>query len=104
MAAEKHQRLYGEGAKDSDRRRPGQKDYDRIIYSSAFLRLAGVTQVVHVSDGCVVHNRLTHSLKVARIARGLAQRLQGEQKEAAEAVQLDPDCVECAALAHDIGH
>ena len=104
MASDKHQRLHKDVTKPTDHRRPGQRDYDRIIYSSAFLRLAGVTQVVHVSDGCVVHNRLTHSLKVARIGRGLAERLVVEQKEAAEAVNLDPDCVECAALAHDIGH
>jgi len=67
----------------------GQSDHDRIIYSTAFLRLAGATQVVH-------------SLKVARIGRGLAESPVVGQKEAAKAVNLDPDCVECAASAHDI--
>jgi dGTPase len=73
------------------------KDHERIVYSSEFRRLAGVTQVFGTSEGHVFHNRLTHSIKAAQIARSIAMRpaLQG---------RVDPDVVEAATLAHDLGH
>lgn len=50
------------------------------------------------------HNRLTHSLKVAQIARRIAQRTLKEN-DADENLTMDlPDVVEAAALAHDLGH
>lgn len=82
-----------------------QRDRDRILYSSAFRRLAGVTQVVGASEGFIFHNRLTHSLKVAQLGRRIAEKLIREQPElAAEGVPVDPDVVEAAGLAHDLGH
>src|SRR5947209_5807479 len=89
-----------------DTRTESQRDRDRILYSSAFPRLGGVTQVVSASEGLIIHNRLTHTLKVAQVARRLAERLRaktsGEVIEAAGG--LDPDVAEAAALAHDLGH
>ncbi len=74
---------------------PFRVDRDRIAASPFFSRLAGVTQVVSpAGTGLLVHNRLTHSLAVAQVARALAERLIG----------ADPDVVEAAALAHDLGH
>lgn len=70
------------------------------MYSTAFRRLANVTQVVGPLEGYVFHNRLTHSLEVAQIARRLVEKLQGTREGRA----LDADLVEAAALAHDIGH
>ncbi len=88
-----------------DQRRPYQKDRDRILYTEAFRRLAGVTQVVSPSEGHVFHNRLTHTLEVAQIARRLAENLlRTEQGLADTHGGLDPDVVESAALAHDLGH
>jgi len=55
------------GPKKGDGRTPAQRDRDRILYSSAFRRLAEVTQVVAASSGYVFHNRLTHSLQVAQV-------------------------------------
>lgn len=82
-----------------------QRDRDRILYSSAFRRLAGVTQVVGPIEGHVFHNRLTHTLEVAQIARRLAERLVEAQKDRAQELGgIDPDVVEAAALIHDLGH
>jgi dGTPase len=92
-------------------RTEAQRDRDRILYSSAFLRLGHVTQVVAPQSGYTFHSRLTHSLKVAQVARGLAQRLitlneQGDLDAASSALVecLDEDATEAAALAHDLGH
>ncbi len=93
------------GDKPGDDRASFQVDRDRIIYCSAFRRLAQVTQVVSAQEGHVFHNRLTHSLKVAQVARRLAERLVARQPDiAAKIGGIDPDVVEAAALAHDLGH
>lgn len=87
---------------EEDKRSPGQRDRDRILYSPSFRRLAGVTQVVCPLEGHVFHNRLTHTLEVAQIARRLAEYLKDDPL-AAKAGGIDPDVVEAAALAHDLG-
>ena len=93
------------GSSDQDARSAAEIDRDRIIYTSALARLAQVTQVVSPSEGHVFHNRLTHTIEVAQVARRLAQRL---AKAHAETVDkhggLDPDITEACALAHDLGH
>lgn len=88
-----------------DPRNPYQRDRDRVLYSPEFRRLSGVTQVASAGEGDVFHNRLTHSLKVAQVGRRLAERLLKDCKDDADAWGgLDPDVVETAALAHDLGH
>lgn len=55
----------------------------------------------------MTHNRLTHSLKVAQVGRSLAENLlqQSTSREVANRLGgLEPDVVESAALAHDLGH
>lgn len=92
---------------DPDRRTAGQHDRDRILYSSAFRRLSGITQVASPTELFPVHNRLIHSLKVAQVGRSLAQRLLDQPRFSDSIRQiggLDPDVVEAAALAHDLGH
>jgi dGTPase len=104
-AADRYARRHGAGA--SDQRGAGQRDRDRILYSSAFKRLNGVTQVVAASEGTIFHNRLTHSLKVAQLGRRLAEHLcsQPAEREKADAWGgLDPEVVDAAGLAHDLGH
>jgi dGTPase len=84
-----------------------QRDRDRVLYSSAFKRLAHVTQVTASETGLTFHSRLTHSLKVAQFARRLAERLKrgGDEGPAARAIEaLDAEAAEAAALAHDLGH
>jgi dGTP triphosphohydrolase len=55
---------------DSDRRSAFARDRDRIIYSTAFRRLAGKTQVVAAGEFGLFHTRLTHSIKVAQLGPG----------------------------------
>jgi dGTPase len=91
---------------DSDVRSPFQRDRDRILYCDYFRRLAGVTQVASAVEGGVFHNRLTHSLKVAQVARRLAELLLHKYLSEWPDLHncLNPDVVEAAALAHDLGH
>ena len=49
------------------------RDYDRIIFSSAFRRLQNKTQVFPMPGPVFVHNRLTHSLEVASVGRSLGK-------------------------------
>jgi dGTPase len=104
----RNQRFSIEPDKVFEVRSHAQRDRDRLLYSSAFRRLAGVTQVVSADeDRHLLHNRLTHSIKVAQIARRLAERLQQDEKQREIACHIggiDPDVVETAALAHDLGH
>src|SRR5580692_11359486 len=90
---------------EGDLRTRAQRDRDRLLYSSALRRLAEVTQVVSPGSGFVFHNRLTHTLQVAQVGRRLAERLiRLQSKEVAASEGLDPDVVEAACLAHDLGH
>lgn len=104
-----HQPQAGHGAHptSSDQRAPARRDRDRILYCSAFRRLSGITQVVAPTEQYPTHNRLTHTLKVAQVAHSLAENLllqPGNRRIAEAAGGLDPDVVESAALAHDLGH
>ena len=91
--------------KIGDVRSPFQRDRDRILYTSAFRRLAEVTQVIAADDAHVFHNRLTHSLEVAQVGRGLAESLLRNQSDLVEELGgVDPDVVEAACRAHDLGH
>ena len=89
---------------EGDSRSPAQKDRDRIIYTSAFRRLAEVTQVASPGDAHVFHNRLTHSLQVAQVGRSLAEKLRAGGAACDAIGGVDPDTVEAACLAHDLGH
>jgi dGTPase len=95
-------------------RSEAQRDRDRIVYSSAFQRLGGVTQVTASEPGHIFHTRLTHSVKVAQFARRSVERfrVQAEPGGAIElsegakrlASSLDPDAAEAVSLGHDLGH
>ncbi|MBT4989448.1 MAG: deoxyguanosinetriphosphate triphosphohydrolase [Rickettsiales bacterium] len=74
-------------------RSPFQRDRDRIIHCASFRRLEYKTQVFVNSEGDHFRTRLTHTLEVAQIARGIARRL-----------GVNVDLTETIALAHDLGH
>lgn len=88
-------------------RSPFHKDYDRIIFSSAFRRLDRKTQVHPLSENDHIHSRLTHSLEVACVGRSLGTRvgeaLQSQLPEAITPQDLGA-MVQAACLAHDIGN
>lgn len=64
-----------------------------------------MTQVVSAAEGYVFHNRLTHTLEVAQIARRQAEKLVAERAKLAHSLGgIDAEVVEAAALAHDLGH
>ncbi len=82
-------------------------DLERIRFSPYFSRLAAVTQVISQgAAGQVVHNRLTHTIKVTAVARAIATAIRSGA-DAALADELggcDPVVVQAAASAHDLGH
>ncbi|MGO7921975.1 dGTP triphosphohydrolase [Rhizobium ruizarguesonis] len=86
----------------TDQRDDFERDRDRILYSTAFHRLAGVTQVVRAGEQEVFHNRQQHTLKVAQIGRRLAQRCIVDYPQFTHSIHQE--VVEAACLAHDLGH
>lgn len=79
--------------KKEDLRPSFERDRARIIHSSAFRRLQGKTQIMSPGYLDFYRTRLTHSLEVAQISKGIALRL-----------GVEPSLVEAISLAHDIGH
>lgn len=74
-------------------RSPFSRDRDRILYSTAFLRLKDKTQVFMAKDRDYLRTRLTHTLEVSQIAKTIAI-----------ALGLNVELTEAIALGHDVGH
>ena len=86
-----------------------QRDYDRIIFSSPFRRMQNKTQVFPLPGSVFVHNRLTHSLEVARVGRSLGS-MYLENTESGQVEIENPlfqeigAVISAACLAHDMGN
>lgn len=79
-----------------------RRDFARLLHSPSFRRLQGKTQLFP-GETDFFRNRLTHSLEVAQVAKGIALKLNAS----IAAFRRDPinlDLVELAGLAHDLGH
>ena len=79
--------------KRREKRTEYQRDWERIIHSKSFRRLEDKAQIYTLSKGDHFRTRLTHTLEVTQIARGIAREL-----------NLNEDLVEAIALGHDLGH
>lgn len=105
------QRLGKEGTAPlpGEQRTEFQRDFDRLIFSSAFRRLQNKTQVFPLPGSVFVHNRLTHSLEVSSVGRSLgtdvARVLQERHPECCDVdFQSIASIVSAACLAHDMGN
>jgi dGTPase len=89
--------------RQEDHREEYERDRARVIHSSAFRRLQAKTQILGVLEGDFHRTRLTHSMEVAQIGRGLVLNL---QKKFPELNDLLPrlEQIETTGLAHDLGH
>ena len=96
-------------AERHDDRSEFKRDYDRLIFSSAFRRLQNKTQVFPLPGSIFVHNRLTHSLEVASVGMSIGNDI------SRRVIQKRPDLkdtlveeigtiVSAACLAHDLGN
>jgi dGTPase len=91
-----------------DDRSSFERDYDRVIFSAPFRRLAGKTQVHPMARNAKIHTRLTHSIEVASIGRGFTKKLVDLLKSKSD---LSPDgeaalpwVIQSACLVHDLGN
>ncbi len=99
-------------ASDESVRGEFQRDYDRIVFSSAFRRLQNKTQVMPMPESDFVHTRLTHSLEASVVGRSLGRIVGKNILERHPELVLEKniqeadfgDVVAAACLAHDIGN
>lgn len=85
-----------------------QRDYDRIIFSSAFRRMQDKTQVFPLAESDYVRTRLTHSLEAACVGRSLGTVIGASVVARHQLTELHASdvgaIVAAACLSHDIGN
>jgi len=95
---------FDEKRREEEYRSVFQISRDRILHTSAFRRLQGKTQVFLTGEYDFYRTRLTHSLEVSQIGRSICAALRHRSPHLGENHFIDPDLVEAACLAHDLGH
>lgn len=92
--------------KEGDIRTEWERDYARLVHSSAFRRLQSKTQVLGLGESDFYRTRLTHSMEVAQIGVGILKSLKHKHKNDTEIMQALPESalINSICLAHDIGH
>lgn len=109
-----NQARFGDNRKNydnSEARTAFQRDFDRIVFSSAFRRMHDKTQVFPIPKNDFVHNRLTHSLEVSCVGRSLGNMAgnhilenEKELKDSGITSDMFGNIVAAACLAHDLGN
>lgn len=94
----------GPDSQAKDWRHPFSRDYGRIVHSASFRRQQGKTQVFPGRESDFFRNRLTHSLEVAQIGEGIAEKLNYEYAEKLGKAGISGRLCATAGLVHDIGH
>ena len=97
------ERLSGNAAGE-DYRSTFQIDRDRVLHTPAFRSLQSKTQVFWSGEYDFYRTRLTHSLEVAQIGRGICDWLLKSSDFLHDGFQIDADLVEASCLSHDLGH
>ena len=92
------------GPRKTDYRSAFQIDRDRVIHAHAFRKLQSKTQVFLSGEYDFYRTRLTHSMEVAQIGRSICCYLESRGEPMRDDFHVDSDLVECACLAHDLGH
>jgi len=105
LTAERHGHVAESGSEIG--RSNFHKDHDRIVFSSAFRKLTGKTQVHPLAINDQIHTRLIHSIEVASVGRSLGLKV-GDRLKSDMPEWVFPDdigvIVQAACLAHDIGN
>ena len=86
-----------------DPRSSFERDRARVIHSAAFRRLQSKTQILGTSEGDFHRTRLTHSMEVAQISRGLLLVIEKNQPDVQELLPSSA-LLETICLSHDLGH
>ncbi len=94
----------GKEAFAQDTREPYQRDLGRIIHSASFRRLQTKTQVMGTGEGDFHRTRLTHSLEVGQIGRGIVWKLNANSAPTYLEYLPSTELIEAICYAHDIGH
>lgn len=103
-------RLLKQERKTNDLRTEYERDFSRLIHSSAFRRLQAKTQVLGLGESDFYRTRLTHSMEVAQIGAGIKRHLKkGEYLKKPDEKILDEilpssALINAICLAHDLGH
>src|SRR5688572_15898880 len=88
-----------------DHRTPFQIDRDRVLHTPTFRRMQSKTQVFWSGEYDFYRTRLTHSLEVAQVGKGICHWLKTRPDGPLEEdFHLDEDLVEAICLSHDLGH